>query len=323
MTLDADAVVERRRLKRRVTFWRVLAVVAIAVLAAALFARERGGAVGEVFGLGGHIARVDVSGFISVNQKQQEMLQRMRKSDQVKAVIVRINSPGGSTAGGEALYTELRQLSAEKPVVAVFETTATSAAYMAAVATDHIISRANSITGSVGVIVQWAQVDELLKNLGVSFEQIKSGELKAVPNPFEEVTDRQRQATREVMQSSFQWFINLVNERRDLDPSALSSIRTGRIYTGEQAQAVGLVDQIGGEREARKWLSDEHGIPEDTKVVDWKPEGSERLSWVDVALAGLSKLTGLDLATALEDSRSAGLKSIRLDGLVSVWQPEK
>jgi protease-4 len=322
VSLDADAVVERRRLKRRVTFWRVLAVVAIAAVAAVLFARQQTGAVGDVFGLAGHIARVDVSGFISVDQKQQQMLQKIRKSDQVKAVIVRINSPGGSTAGGEALYTELRRLSENKPVVAVFETTATSAAYMAAVATDHIVSRANSITGSVGVIVQWAEVDELLNNLGVNFEQVKSGDLKAVPNPFEEVTERQREATREVMQSSFQWFVDLVSERRNLDARALNSIRTGRIYTGEQAQAIGLVDQIGGEREARKWLSEEHNIPEDMRIVDWKPEGSDRFTWVDLALSGLSRVTGLDLAASLEGSRAAGLKSIRLDGLVSVWQPE-
>jgi len=322
VTLDADAVVERRRLKRRVTFWRILAVVAIAVIAAVLFARERGGAVGEMFGLGGHIARVNVSGFISDDQKQQQLFRKIGKSSTAKAVIVRINSPGGSTAGGEALYTELRALSEKKPVVAVFATTATSAAYMTAIAADHIVARANSITGSVGVIVQWAEVSELLKSFGVDVNQIKSGDLKAVPNPFEPTTDDQREATRAVMEDSFQWFVNKVDERRDLNASALADIRTGRIYTGAQAKALGLVDQLGGEREAKTWLSEEHDIPDDTRVVDWKPERSDSFSWVDVALAGLSGITGLDLAGSLEDSRSAGLKSVRLDGLVSVWQPE-
>ncbi len=322
MSLDADAVVERRRLKRRVTFWRVLAIVAIAAVAAVLFARERSGAVGEMFGLGGHIARVNISGFISDDRQQQELLQRIGESDTARAVIVRINSPGGSTAGGEALYTELRALSDKKPVVAVFATTATSAAYMAAIAADHIIARANSITGSVGVIVQWAEVSDLLENLGVNFNQIKSGDLKAVPNPFEPATDEQREATRAVLEDSFQWFVTKVDERRDLSASTLADIRTGRIYTGAQAQALGLVDQIGGEREARKWLSDEHNIPEDTRIIDWRPEGSDRFSWVDLALAGVSRLTGLDLAASLENGHTAGLKSIRLDGLVSVWQPE-
>jgi len=322
VTLDADAVVERRRLKRRVTFWRVLAVIAIAAVAAALFARERTGAVGEMFGLGGHVARVDVSGFISSDRNQQKLLRRIKDSSAVKAVIVRINSPGGSTAGGEALYTELREVSDEKPVVAVFETTATSAAYMAAIASNHIVSRANSITGSVGVIVQWAEVSELLKSIGVDFNQIKSGDLKAVPNPFEPATDEQREATREVLEDSFTWFVDKVSERRDLSAAALADIRTGRIYTGAQAKAIGLVDQIGGEREAREWLSEEHGIPESTKVIDWKPESSDSLSWVDLALGALARATGADFTSVLGRDGGSGLNSIGLDGLVSVWQPE-
>lgn len=322
MTLDADAVVERRRLKRRVTFWRILAVLAIAVVAAVVFARERGGAVGEMFGLAGHVARVDVSGFISDDRKQQELLRKIGESNAAKAVIVRINSPGGSTAGGEALYTELRALSDKKPVVAVFATTATSAAYMAAIAADHIIARANSITGSVGVIVQWAEITELLKSVGVDFNQIKSGDLKAVPNPFEPATERQREATREVLEDSFRWFVEKVDQRRSLDASTLADIKTGRIYTGAQAKSMGLVDQIGGEREARRWLSEKHGIPEDTKLIDWKPEGSDSFSWVDLALAAASRAIGVDIASSVEGSGTGGLKSIRLDGLVSVWQPE-
>lgn len=322
MSLDADAIVERRRLKRRVTFWRVLAVVAIALVAAVLFARERGGAIGEAFGLGGHIARVDITGFISPDQKQQELLEKIRKNDGVRAVIVRINSPGGSTAGGEALYAELLQLSEKKPVVALLETTATSAAYMAAIATDHIVSRANSITGSVGVIVQWAEVNELLRSIGVNFKQIKSGDLKAVPNPFEEATERQREATREVMQASFQWFVEKVEERRRLSPAALESIKTGRIYTGLQAKALGLVDEIGGEREARQWLSAQHNIPVQTEVIEWEPEGSDRFSWLGLALSALSRVTGNDFASSFKGNTAAGLSSIRLDGLVSLWQPE-
>lgn len=322
MSLDADAVVERRRLKRRVTVWRVIAVLAIAVVAAILFGRERGGAVGDMLGLGGHIARVNITGFISDSKKQQELLQKVGKSSTAKAVIVRINSPGGSTAGGEALYTELSSLSEKKPVVAVFATTATSAAYMAALAADHIVARANSITGSVGVIVQWAEISELLKSVGVDFEQIKSGDLKAVPSPFEPATEEQKRATREVLEDSFQWFVNKVNERRDLTPSALSDVRTGRIYTGAQAQALGLVDEIGGEREARKWLSEEHNIPESTRVVDWQPESGDSFSWLDLALATVSRAIGLDVISSMHHSHGGGLQSIKLDGLVSIWQPE-
>lgn len=322
MTLDADAVVERRRLKRRVTFWRVLAVLAIAGVAAVLFARERDGAVGEMFGISGHIARVEISGFISDDRQQQELLRRIAQSDRVRGVIVRINSPGGSTAGGEALYSELSDLREKKPVVAVFATTATSAAYMAAIAADQIIARANSITGSVGVIVQWAEISELLKSWGVNFNQIKSGDLKAVPSPFEPATERQKEATREILDDSFQWFVDKVAQRRNLNASTLADIRTGRIYTGAQAEAIGLVDQLGGEREARQWLSEEHDIPESMRVVDWEPERDSGLSWFDLALGALSRVTGADFASSLQTDGGAGLKSLRLDGLVSLWQPE-
>jgi len=322
MTLDADAVVERRRLKRRVVFWRVIAVLAIAVVAAVVFARERGGTMGSMIGLGGHVARVEITGLITDDAEQQKLLRDLAQSSAVQAVIVRIDSPGGSTAGGEALFSELRNLSEKKPVVAVFATAATSAAYMAAIAADHIIARANSITGSVGVIVQWAEVNELLKSIGVDFQQIKSGDLKAVPSPFEPATERQKQATREVLENSFDWFVNVVKKRRELDASVLEDIKTGRIYTGQQAQKIGLVDQLGGQRQARKWLSEEHGIPENTKVVDWKPEGADGFSWFDLALAALSRVTGVELGQVARLSGNAKLESVQLDGIVSVWQPQ-
>lgn len=322
MTLDADALVERRRLKRRVTFWRVLAVLAIIGVAMALFARQQDGTMGDALGFGGHVARVKISGFITDDSAQQKLLRKIADSSAVRGVIVRIDSPGGSTAGGEALYAGLREVAQKKPVVAVFATTATSAAYMAAIAADHIIARANSITGSVGVIVQWAQITELLKSAGIEFEQIKSGELKAVPSPFEPATERQREATREVLESSFRWFVERVKQRRDLSPSALADIRSGRIYTGEQAMSLGLVDAIGSETEARAWLSATHGIPESTSVIDWKPERDDSLNWLQFALGAIARATGADLSALFGAADGPGLKSITLDGLVSVWQPE-
>lgn len=323
MTLDADAVAERRRLKRRVTFWRVIAVLAIVAIAAVFLARERGGPIGSAFGLGGHVARVTISGFITDSTAQQKLLREIAESSSAKAVIVRIDSPGGSTAGGEALYSGLRDLTKKKPVVVVFATTATSAAYMAAIAADHIVSRANSITGSVGVIVQWARVTELLKSLGVEFQQLKSGDLKAVPSPFEQTTERQREATRELLRNSFEWFVDRVEERRDLSPSALADIRTGRIYTGMQAKDLGLVDQIGGEPEARQWLEQEHGVSTTLNVRDWKPDTSDRFGWFDLARAALAGVFGVDIAATLEKTGRRSLDAIKLDGLVSVWQPEK
>lgn len=323
MTLDADAVAERRRLKRRVTFWRIVAVLAIVAIAAVFLARERGGPVGSAFGLGSHVARVTISGFITDSPAQQKLLREIAESSAAEAVIVRIDSPGGSTAGGEALYSGLRDLTKKKPVVVVFATTATSAAYMAAIAADHIVSRANSITGSVGVIVQWARVTELLESLGVEFQQLKSGELKAVPSPFEPTTERQREATRELLRNSFEWFVARVEERRDLSETALADIRTGRIYTGLQAKDLGLVDQIGGEPAARQWLEQQHGVSKTLNVMDWKPDTSDRFGWFQLGVAALASVFGADVAATLESAGRQSLDAIKLDGLVSVWQPEK
>ena len=126
------------------------------------------------------IARVSITGTIMEDREQLKMLQNIADADHVQALIVYVNSPGGTTTGGEALYDGLRRIAEKKPVVAQFGTVAASAGYIVGLATDHIVSRGNSITGSVGVIVQWPEVTELLEKLGVQMNTVKSGRLKAV-----------------------------------------------------------------------------------------------------------------------------------------------
>ncbi len=159
--IEAETVIERRRLRRRLTLWRLLAIV-LAVLFIALLATGNQRFAGSGSFLP-HIARVSVSGIITDDQKMLELLDKVGKSSQVRAVILDINSPGGTTTGGEAMYDAIRQLAEKKPVVAVCGTLATSAAYIVALATDRIFVYGNTITGSVGVIFQWADVSELMK----------------------------------------------------------------------------------------------------------------------------------------------------------------
>ncbi len=322
MSLDADAIVERRRLKRKLAVWRILAVIAVASVIAIIFMSDRDDGV-AAFATSDHVARITVSGFISDDVQLQRLLQRVSQNTAIKAVILRVDSPGGTTTGGEALYTEVRRLAETKPVVSVFGTAATSAAYMVALGSDHIISRANSITGSVGVIFQWARVTTLLENIGIDVDQIKSGELKAVPSPFQPTDDRARASIEQVLQDSFTWFLNIVEERRDLSAAALADIRSGRVYTGRQALDSGLVDAIGDEREARAWLDETHGISQDLGVRDWEPRRESSFGLLQMALGGLARLSGIAelefLGRAGATLTSAGKP---LDGLVSVWQPE-
>src|ERR1044072_6055769 len=204
MALDAVRVIDRRRLKRRLTAWRIAAVALGLLLLGALLLNDPN-MVGSA-GILPHVARLTVTGVITDDRKTLELIDKVAKSDQVKAVIVDINSPGGTTTGGEAMYDAIRQLAEKKPVVAVCGTLATSAAYIIALATDRIFVYGNTITGSVGVLFQWADVTDLLHTLGIKVEEVKSGPLKAVPSPFEPADEKARALAEEMVQESKTWF---------------------------------------------------------------------------------------------------------------------
>ena len=182
MSLDSDVIVDRRRIRRKLTFWRVFAaVVAIAaVVAVGVIATPSGRAS---LTSSGSIARVNIEGLIRSDQDRVEALERLSRS-RARAVIVHLDSPGGTTAGSEAIYEEIRVIAKKKPVVAVMDTVAASGGYITAIAADHIVARGNTITGSIGVIFAFPEVSKLLDTLGIKMEEIKSGELKAAPSPY-------------------------------------------------------------------------------------------------------------------------------------------
>ena len=182
MTFDADALTERRRLKRRLAGWRAAAILlAVAAVLIAINARRQGwhGLVG-----GAHVARINITGLILEDAKRDAALAKLADDAETKAVVVHISSPGGSTFGGESLYNGLRRIAAKKPVVAVIDTMGASAAYMTAVAADRIFARESSITGSVGVLLQVTEFSGLLGKIGVNVETIKSGTSKAEHSPL-------------------------------------------------------------------------------------------------------------------------------------------
>ena len=317
MVLDAESVIERRRLKRRVTIWRIAAVVLGLLFLGAFFLGDR-----QMAGSAGilpHIARINISGVITDDRKLQALIDRVAKADQVKAVIFDINSPGGTTTGGEAMYDAIRRLAEKKPVVATCGTLATSAAYIVALATDRIFVYGNTITGSVDVIFQWANATELMKTLGVQMEEVKSGPLKAVPNPFEPIDERARAMTAEMVDDAMVWFLGLVRERRDLEPSSVPGLTDGRIYSGRQAVKLKLVDQIGDERAAMRWLNEERDIPKGLKIIEWKPqtESNGVYRWLFGSMAEKFGFSAGGIAAVLGQASA----TLKLDGLVSVWHP--
>src|SRR5213596_2562382 len=259
MSLDADTIVDRRRMRRKLTFWRVGAIiVAIGAVIAAAAALRAPGTEAWV-GTAGSIARVTITGLIRTDQQRVEALERLGKS-RARAVIVHINSPGGTTSGSEQLHDSLTRLKAQKPLVVVVDGVAASGGYITAIAADHIVALETSLVGSIGVLFQYPNVAELLKTLGVKIEEIKSSPLKAAPNGFEPTSPEARAAIESIVRDSYAWFRGLVQDRRHLDAASLDRVADGRIFTGRQAIELKLVDELGDEQSAVDWLAKEKSI---------------------------------------------------------------
>lgn len=309
-----DYIVDRRRLRRQVLFWRV-AAFALAAIAAIVVAWRLG-----VFAAAErpHIARVEISGAITGGEKTLKLLHDVGDS-KAAAVLLEINSPGGTTEGSEVLYDEIRRLGNKKPVVAVVGGMAASGAYIAALGADRIFVHGNSIVGSIGVLVEFPNVSGLMDKLGVKFESIKSSPLKAAPNGLEPTSDEARAAMDNLVQDSFAWFKGLVRERRNLSDAELAKVVDGRVFTGRQGVPLKLADAIGGELEAIAWLESEKGVTKGLPVVDWKPEtGFAGLRLTSLAAVAADLLGWGAIAETLRETSHGADGSI--DGLVSVWQ---
>jgi protease-4 len=319
MANRADDMIDRRRLRRKLTFWRIAAVLvaAIAIGAAAtwIWRDEYGGAAVD------HIAKVRIEGTITEDDELIERLDDVRKSAAVKGVILSIDSPGGTTVGGEAIFDEVRKLAAEKPVVAQVGTLAASAGYMIASATDHIVARKTSIVGSIGVLVQIPNVSKLMDNLGVKLDEVKSSPLKAEPSPFNPTTDEERAMMRSMILDSYDWFVGLVADRRPLTREQVLKLADGSVFTGRQALANKLVDALGGEQQAIDWLATK-GVDAKLKVIEWKATKDGRsFFFAKAVVRQVARALGLPAGSAdiLEDITG---KRIFLDGLLSVWHPD-
>lgn len=320
MALRADDMIDRRRLRRKLTFWRVLTlgIAAAGVVAATAWMLGE-----DIAGISAdHIAKVRIEGTITEDEELLERLEKIRKSSSVKGVILSIDSPGGTTAGGEAIFDQVRRLAAEKPVVAQVGTLAASAGYMIASASDHIVARKSSIVGSIGVLVQFPDLTGLMDKIGIKLEEVKSSPLKAEPSPFNVTTDEERAMIRAMILDSYDWFVGLVEDRRPLTRAEVIALADGSVFTGRQALDKKLVDALGGETEAVDWLATK-GVDGKLKVVEWKEE-DKRSGWLfsRSLTTAAARLLGLpEHSAGVLDA--IGADRLFLDGLLSVWHPEK
>jgi protease IV len=320
MSLDADAIVDRRRMRRKLTFWRVttiiVALVAVAGAAFVLTPRSR------LFPPGAYIARIKIEGLIRNNQDRVEALDRLSRSS-ARAVIVHLDSPGGTTAGSQQLYDSLRALQAKKPTVMVVDGMAASGAYIAALAADHIIAHDTSLVGSIGVLFQFPNFTGVLKTLGIQVESIKSTPLKAAPNGFEPTSPEARAAVEAIVLDSYAWFKALVKDRRGMDDSQLAAIDDGRVFTGRQSVGLKLVDSLGNEKTAIDWLASEKHVPANTPVRDYalQPRFSE-FSFLHMAAWSFQAVGLSAFAQRIEEWAAVGaVERLNLDGLLALWHP--
>jgi protease-4 len=317
----ADDIIDRRRLRKKLSFWRIIAfvILGVALLAMVGFGANKAGLsnAGKDY-----IAKVSFTGVITNDEPMLDLLESLKEDKKAKAVIIHVSSPGGSTVGGEAMFEAIRELAKVKPVTASVGTLAASAGYMIASATDHIVARRSSIVGSIGVLFQYADASQLLDKIGVKVKAIKSSPLKAEPNPFNPASEEAVAMIDRLIQDSYKWFVDIVVDRRDMTRFEVLKLADGSIFTGNQSLENGLIDAIGGEDVAVKWLTEEKDISDTLKVITRKPiRPTDSIFSNPAALYKVAKIFGIEMnpaeAKALEDALRERLP---LDGLVSIWQ---
>jgi len=298
MSISADAIIDRRKLKRSLALWRVLAVGAL-VLAGSV-AVKPGGTIARP-----HIERYRITGLIGDGAAQIDEIGKLATNASISAVMLHLDTPGGQVSGGEGIAAAVRDLAAKKPVVVVMDGTAASAGYMIAVAAPHIVARESTITGSIGVIMENLNFGGLLDKIGISADPLVSGPLKGQPSLEKPMTPEARGVLQAMIGDLYDQFVDLVVAGRHMDPARVRQLADGRAYTGRQALKLGLIDEIGGEAEARAWLIKARHIDAGLEVTE-----PDRRPWTE-------RLTVESLATMV----FGATQGLRVDGAWSVWQP--
>jgi protease-4 len=302
MAINADTFLDRLYLKSQITKWRLLAI-AFAMLALFVLIDQKAphSAIEQPF-----VARLAFEGIIEDDQAIYELIEEVSTDPKAKAVIVWLNTPGGSAVGGEEIYVRLRQLAEKKPVVAVMRSVSASAGYMVALGADYIIAREGTITGSIGAMIETAEVTELANKIGINPIIVKSGPLKAAPNPLEKTSPESLHVLQEVINDFHSRFVDMLATRRSLPREKALLLADGRIYSGKRALENKLIDAIGGEEEAIAWLVKERQIAKNLEIRDMEPEQNIPL---------LERLSQSFAGYFFHNSR------LGLDGLRAIWHP--
>ena len=217
-----------------------------------------------------YIAKVSIENIIYTDDDFSILLDDLKNDQNVKAILVDLNSPGGTIVGSQTIYNKLKSLGENVPIAVSMKEVAASGGYLISLAADRIFCYKGTITGSVGVILQTVNLNNLLEKIGLEPLIVKSGSMKSVPNPFEKVDEEKKEKIISLVDNMAEQFLNLVIQSRNLSKKEIDLISDGSVFTGAQAKEINLVDEIGDEQDAITWLKKKADLDDKTKVLEIK-----------------------------------------------------
>ena len=250
------------------------------------------------------IAKLYLEGMISNETNLLEKIDQLKEKENLKGILLKVNSPGGTFVSSKEIYDSLKFFNDTIPIAIYMKEVATSGAYLVSLGADKIFANTGTITGSVGVILQTADISILLDKIGINPLVIKSGDLKAVPNPLEQANDYQIDYIKNIVQTMQEEFSKIVKLERKISGENLTIINDGRIFTGTQAKEINLIDEIGVESDAIEWLKKKASLDDKIKIIDY----AEETDFFElINLKFLKKFSNMELKLT--------------DGILAIWTP--
>ena len=250
------------------------------------------------------IAKLSLEGMINNESNFIEKINQLKQKENLKAILILVNSPGGTFVSSKEIYDSLKLFDEKIPIAVYMKEVATSGAYLVSLGADKIFANTGTITGSVGVILQTADITTLLDKIGINPLVIKSGDLKAVPNLVEKTNELQFEYIKNIVLLMQEEFMQIVNLEKKISIESQEKIRDGRIFTSKQAKKIKLIDEVGVEKNALDWLKKKAGLDDKIKIIDYA-ETNELFDFLNLKL--FRKFNNMDLKLT--------------DGILAIWTP--
>lgn len=311
MQIESDLLLERQKIRKRLILWRCIAlivfVVSVVIISGnSLYKMERNK---------DHLIKLKIEGVIRSDvSKQVKLIDDALADKAVKGMVLYVNSPGGAVTGGEQLHDAVTRFAKKKPVVVSMGGVAASAGYMISVPANRIFALNSTLTGSIGVIMQSPDFSGLLDKVGINVDQLVSGPLKGQPSMVKPLSPQGREMLQGLIENFYDQFVGMVAEGRHMDIAKVKALGDGRPYSGQQAVKNGLIDQIGTEEDAKKWLIAHLKLPANVNVTELKSEKASK--W-------LARFAGETVGGAINGFMQQTLYSDHesLEGAVAIWKP--